>query len=89
VDDVGRIFFQRRSARRKLFPDTWDIVGGYFHVRADGALRRPRWEVGRHAEFRPLGPHELDALDESPELNDGMIRQIAEDGFAVLCATGR
>jgi 8-oxo-dGTP diphosphatase len=29
VDDDGRIFFQRRSPQRKLFPDTWDIVGGH------------------------------------------------------------
>jgi 8-oxo-dGTP diphosphatase len=29
VDDRGRIFFQMRSAGRKLFPNTWDIVGGH------------------------------------------------------------
>ena len=29
MDDHGRIFFQRRSATRKLFPNTWDIVGGH------------------------------------------------------------
>lgn len=29
VDDRGRIFFQRRSPQRKLFPNTWDIVGGH------------------------------------------------------------
>jgi len=29
VDDRGRIFFQMRSAQRKLFPNTWDIVGGH------------------------------------------------------------
>src|SRR4029450_9976822 len=29
VDDDGRIFFQMRSAQRKLFPNTWDIVGGH------------------------------------------------------------
>jgi 8-oxo-dGTP diphosphatase len=29
VDDQGRIFFQMRSARRKLFPNTWDVVGGH------------------------------------------------------------
>jgi len=36
VDDDGRIFIQRRSADRSLFPDTWDIVGG--HVEADETL---------------------------------------------------
>ena len=29
VDDDGRVFIQRRSASRRLFPDTWDIVGGH------------------------------------------------------------
>lgn len=29
MDDRGRIFFQMRSAQRKLFPNTWDIVGGH------------------------------------------------------------
>lgn len=29
VDDDGRIFVQRRSAARKLFPNCWDIVGGH------------------------------------------------------------
>ena len=131
VDDSGRIFFQKRSAERKLFPNTWDIVGGHlepgetvtdalhrevteetgwtvtvvlgpvgeyryvgedgltrlesdFLVRVDGDLTHPRLEVGKHTEWRWLGEHELDLLDESREVNDGMIRRIAEDGFAVL-----
>ncbi|BCJ65598.1 NUDIX domain-containing protein [Polymorphospora rubra] len=29
VDDDGRIFVQRRSATRKLFPNCWDVVGGH------------------------------------------------------------
>jgi 8-oxo-dGTP pyrophosphatase MutT (NUDIX family) len=29
VDDDGRIFFQRRSPTRKLFRNSWDIVGGH------------------------------------------------------------
>ncbi len=29
VADDGRIFFQKRSAARRLFPNTWDIVGGH------------------------------------------------------------
>ncbi len=29
MDDRGRIFFQMRSAQRKLFPNTWDVVGGH------------------------------------------------------------
>ena len=135
VDDDGRIFFQRRSAQRKLFPNSWDIVGGHlepgetvgdalqrevfeetgwrlsvvlgqigeytytgddgldrhesnFLVRVDGDLARPRLEVGKHTEFRWLGPDDLAVLDESAEINDGMIRRIAEDGFAVLHTLG-
>jgi 8-oxo-dGTP pyrophosphatase MutT (NUDIX family) len=135
VHDDGRIFFQKRSALRKLFPNTWDIVGGHvepgetveealrrevaeetgwqvsvvlgvvgdytytgedglerletdFLVRIDGDLDRPRLESGKHTEHRWLGPDELAVLDESSEVNDGMIRQIAEDGFAVLRMLG-
>jgi 8-oxo-dGTP diphosphatase len=131
VDDSGRIFFQKRSAQRKLFPNTWDIVGGHlepgetvedalrrevteetgwhvaevlgvvgiytyvgddgltrhetdFLVRVSGDLADPRLEVGKHTEFRWLGPDDLDVLDESQEINDGMIRRIAEDGFVRL-----
>jgi 8-oxo-dGTP diphosphatase len=135
VADDGRIFFQKRSATRKLFPDTWDIVGGHledgetvdealrreieeetgwdlsivlatvgdyrytgedgfvrletdFLVRVDGDLGRPRLEAGKHTEYRWLGPDELAVLDESSGVNDGMIRRIAEDGFAVLHRLG-
>jgi 8-oxo-dGTP diphosphatase len=135
VDDAGRIFFQKRSATRKLFPNTWDVVGGHveagealedtlrreiseetgwqlavvlgevgdytytgedglerverdFLVRVDGDLSRPRLEAGKHTEYRWLGPDDLDVLDENREINDGMIRRIAEDGFAVLRMLG-
>jgi 8-oxo-dGTP diphosphatase len=135
VDDAGRIFFQKRSATRKLFPNTWDVVGGHmepgetledtlrrelveetgwqlsvilgpvgdytytgedglqrvetdFLVRVDGDLTRPRLEVGKHTDFRWLGRDDLAVLDENREINDGMIRRIAEDGFAVLRMLG-
>jgi 8-oxo-dGTP pyrophosphatase MutT (NUDIX family) len=29
LDDDGRIFVQRRSPDRSLFPNAWDIVGGH------------------------------------------------------------
>jgi 8-oxo-dGTP pyrophosphatase MutT (NUDIX family) len=135
VDDAGRIFFQKRSATRKLFPNTWDVVGGHveagemledtlrreveeetgwqlavvlgevgdytytgedglervetdFLVRVDGDRQRPRLEAGKHTEYRWLGPDDLDVLDENREINDGMIRRLAEDGFAVLRMLG-
>jgi len=56
VDDGGRIFFQRRSPHRKLFPNVWDIVGGH--------------------------------LEPGETVNDGLIRQIAEDGFRSLHSIG-
>ncbi len=135
VDDEGRIFFQRRSPHRRLFPNTWDIVGGHlegdetvaealarevteetgwqvsvvlgqvgeyayrgddgidrietdFLVRVDGDLSRPQLEEGKHTEFRWLSADELDILDEHRDLNNGLIRRIAEDGFATLHAIG-
>jgi 8-oxo-dGTP pyrophosphatase MutT (NUDIX family) len=42
VDDDGRIFFQKRSAGRKLFPNTWDFVGGHLEAgeTPEEAMRR-------------------------------------------------
>ena len=135
MDDAGRVFIQKRSATRTLFPHTWAVVGRHvepgetlqdtlrrevaeetgwqltvvlgevgdytytgedgierietdFLVRVDGDLDRPRLEVGKHTEFRWLGPADLAVLDENRESNDGMIRRIAEDGFAVLRMLG-
>ncbi|GGK93961.1 hypothetical protein GCM10012284_30030 [Mangrovihabitans endophyticus] len=46
VHDDGRIFFQKRSPARKLFPDTWDIVGGHVEPgeSVEEALRRETTE---------------------------------------------
>ncbi|MEH1126188.1 NUDIX hydrolase [Micromonospora sp. CPCC 206061] len=135
VDDDGRIFIQRRSPDRRLFPNTWDIVGGHvepgetleealyrevreetgwqvsvvigvvgeyaytgndgiarvetdYLVRVDGDLARPQLEAGKHTEFRWLTESEIEVLDEHRDVNDGLIRTIAEDGFAALHAIG-
>jgi 8-oxo-dGTP diphosphatase len=135
VDDDGRIFIQRRSPDRRLFPNTWDIVGGHvesgetleealyrevqeetgwrvsvvigvvgeyaytgndgiervetdYLVRVDGDLARPQLEAGKHTEFRWLTESEIEVLDEHREVNDGLIRTIAEDGFTALHAIG-
>ena len=135
VDDDGRIFIQRRSPDRRLFPNCWDIVGGHlepgeeiddalrrevteetvcavshvlglvgeyrytaddgltrvetdFLVRVDGDLSRPRLEAGKHTEFRWLAESEIALLDEHRDVNDGLIRRIAEDGFAALRSIG-
>ncbi|MEV7330092.1 NUDIX domain-containing protein [Micromonospora sp. NPDC093244] len=135
VDHDGRIFFQRRSPHRRLFPNCWDIVGGHlepgeeiddalareiteetgwvlshvlgqvgeyhyvgddglartehdFLVRVDGDLGHPRLEAGKHTEYRWLAEHEVTMLDENRDVNDGLIRRIAEEGFAVLRSIG-
>ncbi|MBQ0990432.1 NUDIX domain-containing protein [Micromonospora sp. PSH03] len=135
VDHDGRIFFQRRSPHRRLFPNCWDIVGGHlepgedidealrreiteetgwvlshvlgqvgeysyvgddglarteydFLVRVDGDLDRPMLEAGKHTEYRWLAEHEMTVLDEHRDVNDGLIRRIAEEGFAVLRSIG-
>jgi 8-oxo-dGTP diphosphatase len=135
VDDDGRIFIQRRSPDRRLFPDTWDIVGGHlepgesveealhreveeetgwtvsvvlgtvgeyaytgndgidrvetdFLIRVDGDLSRPRLEVGKHTEYRWITQGETTVLDEDRDVNNGLIRTIAEDGFAALHRLG-
>jgi 8-oxo-dGTP diphosphatase len=135
VDDDGRVFIQRRSATRKLFPDTWDIVGGHlepgesveealhrevteetgwrvsivlgtigdhryvgndglerletdFLIRVDGDLARPRLEVGKHTGFRWITRDEVDVLDENNGVDDGLVRQIIEGGFALLRQIG-
>jgi 8-oxo-dGTP diphosphatase len=135
VDDDGRIFIQRRSPDRRLFPNTWDIVGGHvesgetleealyrevqeetgwrvsvvigvvgeyaytgndgiervetdYLVRVDGDLARPQLEAGKHTEFRWLTESEIEVLDEHREVNNGLIRTIAEAGFTALHAIG-
>jgi 8-oxo-dGTP diphosphatase len=46
VHDDGRIFFQMRSAQRKLFPNTWDFVGGHLEPgeTSEEAMRREVFE---------------------------------------------
>jgi 8-oxo-dGTP pyrophosphatase MutT (NUDIX family) len=43
-DGRGRIFFQRRSPARSLFPDAWDLVGGHLEE-GEGILDCLRREV--------------------------------------------
>ncbi|MFC0507117.1 NUDIX domain-containing protein [Micromonospora costi] len=136
VHDDGRIFFQRRSPDRRLFPNCWDIVGGHLEpgedvetalrrevteetgwtvaqvlapvgeyryvgddglervesdwlVRVDGDLARPALEAGKHTEYRWLAEDDVSLLDEHRDVNDGLIRRIAEEAFATLRAMGR
>ncbi|MBF9135396.1 NUDIX domain-containing protein [Plantactinospora sp. S1510] len=74
VDDEGRIFFQRRSPNRKLFPNTWDIVGGHLDPgeTVEEALFREvteetGWTVslilGLVGEYRYTGNDGLDRIE--------------------------
>ncbi|MDH6463452.1 8-oxo-dGTP pyrophosphatase MutT (NUDIX family) [Micromonospora sp. A200] len=45
VDDDGRLFTQRRSPERSLFPNAWDIGGGYLEL-SETAFAAPR-SIGR------------------------------------------
>jgi 8-oxo-dGTP diphosphatase len=75
LDDGGRIFVQRRSATRKLFPNCWDIVGGHLEPGEsyDEALRREveeetGWQVsvvlGSVGEIRYRGDDGLDRVEQ-------------------------
>jgi 8-oxo-dGTP pyrophosphatase MutT (NUDIX family) len=49
LDDDGRVFVQRRSPHRRLFPNCWDVVGGHLEPgeTAEEAMRREvREETG-------------------------------------------
>lgn len=55
-----------------------------FLIRVDGDLNRPRLAPDKHTEFRWLTEQELTVLDEHRDVDDGLIRRIAEDAFAAL-----
>lgn len=59
TDPDGRIFAQKRSADRKLFPNCWDLVGGHVEEGEDMmvALQREIWEETGW-KIRALG-HEI------------------------------
>jgi 8-oxo-dGTP diphosphatase len=59
-----------------------------FLVRVDGDLSRPRLEADKHTEFRWLAEHEIAVLDEHRDVDDGLVRRIAADGFAALHLIG-
>jgi 8-oxo-dGTP diphosphatase len=74
VDDDGRIFFQRRSPDRKLFPNCWDIVGGHVEPgeTIEEALRREvqeetGWQIslilGPVGEYAYRGDDGVDRLE--------------------------
>ncbi|MGK5737813.1 NUDIX domain-containing protein [Micromonospora sp. URMC 103] len=58
VHDDGRLFFQRRSPDRRLFPNCWDMVGGHLEPGEDveAALRREVTEETGWTVAQVLGP---------------------------------
>jgi 8-oxo-dGTP pyrophosphatase MutT (NUDIX family) len=75
LHDDGRIFVQRRSPQRKLFPNYWDIVGGHVEPgeSVDDALRREveeetGWRIsvvlGQVGEFRYTGDDGQDRIEQ-------------------------
>jgi 8-oxo-dGTP pyrophosphatase MutT (NUDIX family) len=74
VDDEGRIFVQRRSPDRRLFPNCWDIVGGHLMdgESVDEAVRREveeetGWRIsvvlGQVGEFTYTGDDERERVE--------------------------
>lgn len=51
IDPGGRIFAQRRSATRRLFPDTWDIVGGHVET-GEGLLETLAREIAEETGWQ-------------------------------------
>ena len=50
-DGAGRVFVQRRSPDRRLFPDSWDIVGGHLEP-GETALDALRREIEEETGWR-------------------------------------
>ncbi|WP_309232102.1 NUDIX hydrolase [Micromonospora tarensis] len=74
---------------RYLGDDGLNRVEYDFLVRVDGDLDHPTLEAGKHTEYRWLAEHQVSVLDEHRHVNDGLIRRIAEEGFAALRSIGR
>lgn len=57
ADANGRFFVQRRAPHRRLFPNTWDIVGGHVEPgeTLEEALRREVYEETGWTVTRVLG----------------------------------
>ncbi|GAA0905404.1 NUDIX hydrolase [Virgisporangium aurantiacum] len=76
VDDLGRVFLQRRSPTRRLFPDTWDIVGGHLEA-GESALDALRREITEETGWRLA--EVLVALDPMTYTGDDGRLRIEED----------
>jgi 8-oxo-dGTP diphosphatase len=76
VDDLGRVFIQRRSPTRRLFPDTWDIVGGHLEA-GESALDALRREITEETGWRLA--EILAVLDPITYTGDDGLLRIEED----------
>jgi 8-oxo-dGTP diphosphatase len=79
LDPAGRVFVQRRSPDRTLFPNTWDIVGGHLEP-GETTIEALRREITEET-----GWHLLEILAELPTVtytgDDGLVR--VEEDFLV------
>ena len=76
LDDDGRVFVQRRSAARSLFPNCWDVVGGHVEPGEsfeDAMRREVREETGWQVTIV------LGSLGEVMYVGDDGRRRIEED----------
>ena len=72
MDPAGRVFTQRRSPTRKIFPNCWDVVGG--HVEAgETMLQGLDREVHEETGWR-LRSVETEVLALDWEPGDGVVR---------------
>jgi len=76
---------------RLLFTADWESNEGGtpnrrrefdFLVKVEGDLAHPRLERPQHAEYRWIGPEDVDLLDENEGRDFGIVRQIVELALA-------
>jgi len=79
MDDDGRVFVQRRSPDRSLFPCAWDIVGGHLEA-GETVVEALRREIQEDTGWGLT--HILAELPQITYLGDDGLRRV-EDDFLV------
>jgi len=84
LDDDGRVFVQRRSPHRRLFPNCWDVVGGHLEPgeTSEEAMRREvREETGWQVTIvlGSLGEVSYDGDDGRPRIEEDFLVRVDGD----------